>query len=47
MYMSGIEIIPGGPTLPLPLIEALEAERLIFFAAQASLLVQACPTSAA
>lgn len=31
MYMSGIEIIPGGPTLPLPLIEALEAERLIFF----------------
>ena len=29
--MSGIEIIPGGPALPLPLVEALEAERLVFF----------------
>ncbi len=29
--MSGIEIIPGGPALPLPLVEALEAERLVCF----------------
>ena len=29
--MSGIEIIPGGSALPLSLVQALEAERLVFF----------------
>ncbi len=29
--MSGISIIPGGPALPLALVEALESERLVFF----------------
>ena len=29
--MSDIEIIPGGPALPLLLVEAFEAERLVFF----------------
>lgn len=29
--MPSISIIPGGPALPLALVEALESERLVFF----------------